>query len=104
MVHLETEVTLLRAGGSNDEPTTGGMAGIESSENEREGRIRVGRDHLAVPPIETQEHHIGAREKEKSIMNDQKGDRPCLKAENLFMEQYDGNIKQAVEVIFFSGQ
>lgn len=69
MVHSDTEVTVLRngggaaaaaggagapitlgAGGSNGGAATGGMAGSESSEDEREGRIRVGRDYQAVPP------------------------------------------------------
>ena len=42
---------------------------------------------LFIPPIETQEHLTGAKEKENSIMNDQIEDRPCWKAENILFEK-----------------
>jgi len=62
MVHSDNEVSVLRNGGSGAPGITlgsnggagGGTGGLggsgESSEDEREGRIRVGRDYQAVPP------------------------------------------------------
>lgn len=57
MVNSDSEVTVLKNGGSGrsgspitlNAPSNGGQAS-ESSEDEREGRIRVGRDYQAVPP------------------------------------------------------
>ena len=61
MVHSDNEVSVLRNGSSGGSTnimggsngggaSVGGLGGSESSEDEREGRIRVGRDYQAVPP------------------------------------------------------
>jgi len=55
MVHPEGEVAVVKngimgGGSSNGGGGGGGHVGSESSEDEREGRIRVGRDYQAVPP------------------------------------------------------
>ena len=57
MVNSDNEVQVLKNGGGKSQPSSpitlsapGKVPGSESSEDEREGQIRVGRDYQAVPP------------------------------------------------------
>ena len=58
MVNSDSEIHVLKNGGKSQPnspitltaPGSGKVAGSESSEDEREGQIRVGRDYQAVPP------------------------------------------------------
>ena len=58
MVNSDSEIQVLKNGGKSQPnspitltaPGSGKVPGSESSEDEREGQIRVGRDYQAVPP------------------------------------------------------
>ena len=58
MVNSDNEIQVLKNGGKPQPnspitltaPSSGKVQGSESSEDEREGQIRVGRDYQAVPP------------------------------------------------------